>query len=196
MKGFIRNVAGILALAAVTGCATQPVRPTPIPPYLAMAFAKADLHTVGSISYQDEHGRAIGADDFAAQYHQKYRSFAMTKVLRNGLPDVTLRLHARSVEDSAQGLQRIAAVVDFRTCPKPSYPIDALRAHHTGKVTLNFLVSIDGYVKKAEITHSSGFPGLDQAAMVALVRCRFKPATSGGVPLETWSPVQYVWSMS
>jgi TonB family protein len=193
MKSLIRNFAAMLALAAAAGCATQPA---PIPPYLAMAFDKADLHTVGSISYEDESGRAISADDFAAQYHLKYRSFAMTKVLRNGLPDVTLRLHARSAEEGAQGLQRTAAVVDFRTCPKPSYPIDELRAHHTGKVTLNFLVSVDGYVKKAEITHSSRFPGLDQAAMVSLVRCRFKPATSGGAPFETWSPVQYVWAMS
>jgi TonB family protein len=194
MNRFIRHFTGILALAVVAGCATQP---TPIPPYLAMAFDKADLHTVGSISYQDEKGQAIGADDFAAQYHQKYRGFAMTKVAGNkDLPDVTLRLRPRSPAQNVQGFPTAAAVVDFRTCPMPIYPIDELRARHTGTVKLNFLVSIDGVVKKAEIATSSGFPGLDQAAMVSLVRCRFKPATSGGAPVETWSPVQYVWSMT
>jgi TonB family protein len=192
MNRFIRHFTGILALAAAVGCATQP---TPIPPYLSMAFDKADLHTVGSISYQDEHGQAISADDFAAQYHQKYRSFAMTKVARNGLPDVTLRLRSKSPEENGPRLPTTAAVADFKSCPKPEYPINDLRARHTGTVKLNFLISIDGVVKKAEITTSSGFPGLDQAAMVSLVRCRFKPATSGGVPVERWSPVQYVWDM-
>jgi len=95
----------------------------------------------------------------------------------------------------AAGQATTAAVVDFRTCPMPIYPIDELRARHTGTVTLNFLVSRDGYIRKAEIKTSSGFPGLDQAAMVSLVRCRFKPAMSAGPPVERWSPVQYMWSI-
>ncbi|SDD74155.1 TonB family C-terminal domain-containing protein [Massilia sp. PDC64] len=86
------------------------------------------------------------------------------------------------------------ALIDFRTCDRPAYPSDEVRAKHTGTVKLNFLVGVDGAIRKAEIRSSSGYPALDQAALAALSRYRFTPGTSAGVPAEKWSPVQYVWS--
>jgi TonB family protein len=87
------------------------------------------------------------------------------------------------------------AQIDFKTCGRPAYPPDEVRAKHTGTVKLNFLIGADGAVKKAEIGTSSGYPALDQAALVALSRCRFTPGTSAGAPAEKWSPVQYRWSI-
>ena len=86
-------------------------------------------------------------------------------------------------------------VIDFKTCDRPAYPPDEVRAKHTGMVKLNFLVGVDGAIKKAEIKSSSGYPALDQAALAALSRCRFTPGTSAGALAEKWSPVQYVWSI-
>jgi TonB family protein len=90
---------------------------------------------------------------------------------------------------------RTPAVVDFRSCPKPVYPRDELRAKHTGTVTLRFLISAEGGVRKVDVATSSGFPGLDQAALTMLGQCRFTPATLAGVPVETWQPVLYRWTI-
>ncbi len=87
------------------------------------------------------------------------------------------------------------AIIDFKTCPRPAYPPDEVRAKHTGLVKLNFLIGVDGAIKKAEIGTSSGYPALDQAALAALSRCRFTPGTSAGAPAEKWSPVHYRWSI-
>jgi len=38
------------------------------------------------------------------------------------------------------------------------------------------MIGVDGSVKASKITQSSGFRDLDKAALVALGKCRFKPA--------------------
>jgi TonB family protein len=87
------------------------------------------------------------------------------------------------------------AMIDFKTCDRPAYPPDELRARLTGMVKLNFLVGTDGAIRKTEIGTSSGHPALDQATLAALSRCRFTPGTSAGAPAEKWSPVQYRWTI-
>jgi protein TonB len=86
-------------------------------------------------------------------------------------------------------------VVDFNTCAKPEYPKSSQRNEETGTVMLQFLIGADGSVKGSQITKSSGFRDLDKAALVALGKCRFKPATENGQPVESWKPVQYVWNL-
>jgi D-alanyl-D-alanine endopeptidase (penicillin-binding protein 7) len=90
---------------------------------------------------------------------------------------------------------RTAAVVDFRSCNKPVYPKEDLEAGHAGAVTLSFLVGADGDVAASRVVRSSGHRGLDRAASTAIAKCRFKPATSNGQPVNVWAPVQYVWTL-
>jgi protein TonB len=85
--------------------------------------------------------------------------------------------------------------VNFDTCAKPEYPKSSLRNEETGTSTISFLISADGSVKDSKITRSSGFRDLDKAAVAALSKCRFKPATENGQAVETWSPVAYVWNL-
>jgi periplasmic protein TonB len=90
---------------------------------------------------------------------------------------------------------RTPAVADFNTCSKPEYPKSSLRNEETGVSTVSFLIGTDGGVKDSRIAKSSGFRDLDKAAQVALGKCRFKPATENGAPVESWQPVQYVWTL-
>jgi protein TonB len=90
---------------------------------------------------------------------------------------------------------RTAAVADFNTCSKPEYPKSSLRNEETGVSTISFLIGTDGSVKGSQVTKSSGFRDLDKAAQVALGKCRFKPATENGQAIESWQPVQYVWTL-
>lgn len=87
------------------------------------------------------------------------------------------------------------ALARFDTCTKPMYPADALASKAAGTVTLRFLIDTDGNVADAVVQRSSGTPSLDEAARVAIAKCRFTPATAGGKPQRAWVPVQYVWSL-
>ena len=93
------------------------------------------------------------------------------------------------------GPARTPAVVDFNTCSKPEYPKSSLRNEETGTSTILFKIAADGSVQGAAIQKSSGFRDLDRAAMAALSKCRFKPATENGTPVESSQPVQYVWTL-
>jgi protein TonB len=87
------------------------------------------------------------------------------------------------------------AVVDFNTCARPEYPKASQRNEETGTTVLEFLIGADGVVKESKIQHSSGFRDLDRAAQTALGRCRFKPGIVDGHPQESWTSVQYVWTL-
>lgn len=86
-------------------------------------------------------------------------------------------------------------VADFRSCAKPVYPAAELAELHTGTVTLGFQIATDGRVVDSGIWNSSGYPGLDRAAQEAIVKCRFVPAMAKGKPVQSWTKVQYVWTL-
>jgi len=95
---------------------------------------------------------------------------------------------------AAAGLTR-SAVIDFATCEKPHYPQADLSAGHTGSVTIAFQVDARGRIEQSNISKSSGYASLDEAARGALARCNFVPALRNGRPAETWQAVQYVWTL-
>lgn len=88
------------------------------------------------------------------------------------------------------------AIVNFNSCAKPVWPAHSLRQAQQGTVTLAFLVGADGAVRDSKIVKSSGHPLLDIAAMEGIAKCRFKAATADGQAVETWSRMQYVWTLS
>lgn len=87
------------------------------------------------------------------------------------------------------------AIANFESCERPKYPAESIKQHHTGTVSLGFLVAKNGTVRESKLMKSSGHVALDEAAHLALVKCRFKPATTKGKPVESWAAVQYVWSL-
>jgi bla regulator protein BlaR1 len=88
------------------------------------------------------------------------------------------------------------ALADFSTCEKPRWPKADLRAEHSGTVKLEFLISTTGEVTGSRVLGSSGYPGLDKAALTGIEKCRFKPATVRGVPVATAQKMQYVWVLN
>ena len=87
------------------------------------------------------------------------------------------------------------AVVDFKSCAKPQYPAEAIKANRTGKVTLAFEIGVDGKVVESKVENSSGHADLDEAARTAIGLCTFKPATQDGKPVQEWMKMQYVWTL-
>ncbi|MFT6180892.1 MAG: protein TonB [Paracoccaceae bacterium] len=75
--------------------------------------------------------------------------------------------------------QRIVSKPSAVSQPTPKYPSSARRAGHEGTVMLSFTVGTSGKVTSARVSKSSGHSPLDNAAIAAIRRWRFKPARNG-----------------
>jgi protein TonB len=71
--------------------------------------------------------------------------------------------------------------VPVRTFP-PEVPVSFSRGGSAGLVTVRFLVDVKGAVQEAAIEKSTHHE-LDEPAMKAVRKWRFKPATKDGVPV-------------
>lgn len=88
----------------------------------------------------------------------------------------------------------VPATFDAKNC-KAEYPKASLMNEEEGAVTMSFLVSADGSVLDSKVEKSSGFKGLDKAAVKGISACKFKPGTKDGAPAQTWAKVDYVWKL-
>jgi bla regulator protein BlaR1 len=111
-----------------------------------------------------------------------------------GLAAACLSVYANAAPDAAKA-EKTHAVVDFKSCAKPHYPAESLKAGNQGAVTLSFLIGVDGKAKESTVAKSSGFAPLDEAARTAIAKCSFKPATVAGKPVEDWMKMKYVWTL-
>ena len=77
--------------------------------------------------------------------------------------------------------------------PQPRYPPEALAAGVTGRVLLRIRVGVEGRVTAVHVFRSSGVRSLDQAALEAVRRWRFEPATERGraVASQAIVPVRF-----
>lgn len=64
--------------------------------------------------------------------------------------------------------------------PPPDYPARSLRRGDSGEVLVRVLVGADGQPRQVEVARSSSHRALDQAAVRAVRRWRFEPATRQG----------------
>jgi protein TonB len=69
---------------------------------------------------------------------------------------------------------------------QPEYPSSELRAQRDGQVSVRILIGIDGRVKAVEQVKATSSAFLEVTKRQALGKWRFKPATRGGVPEESW----------
>ncbi len=75
----------------------------------------------------------------------------------------------------------------------PVYPRDAEKKGFEGTVDLRILVTEKGTVGEVEIAQSSGFSSMDEAAVRAAKRTRFRPAIKNGRRVSMWInyPIQF-----
>lgn len=76
----------------------------------------------------------------------------------------------------------IPALPRYRDNPPPDYPQSARRRGYEGLVVLSVTVGTDGRAREITVKGSSGYELLDRAALDAVRRWRFDPATRRGVP--------------
>jgi protein TonB len=68
----------------------------------------------------------------------------------------------------------------------PDYPRLAEQAGITGLVWVKALVDEEGLVRKAILGKTSGVNSLDEAAVKAAYKCRYKPGIQNGRPVKVW----------
>lgn len=85
-------------------------------------------------------------------------------------------------------LPYIGASVDprFAGAFQPDYPSSEIRLQREGRVTVRVLVGTDGRVKAVEKVNATSDAFFEATRSRALAKWRFKPATRGGTPEESW----------
>ena len=98
----------------------------------------------------------------------------------------------REVEPEAVTPPRIDSAGHLKN-PPPRYPRLSRRLHEEGEVILVLWVLADGSVSDVEIETSSGYPRLDKAALKAVRKWRYTPATRNGeaIAYRYQQPVQF-----
>lgn len=77
---------------------------------------------------------------------------------------------------------------------KAQYPEEARRAEIEGSVLLKVTIDTEGRVVDVKVIRGVGY-GLDQAAVDALKRFKFKPAVKSGEAVSTTITYQYNWEL-
>lgn len=87
---------------------------------------------------------------------------------------------AHNTAPAAEPARETAAVLVRRV--EPWYPADARRSRRTGWVDVRFVVSADGSVTRASVVDADPKNVFDRAALSAVERWQFTPATRNGTP--------------
>lgn len=87
-----------------------------------------------------------------------------------------------------------SAQPDYLNNPPPPYPEECRCQGQQGTVMVKVLVSPRGTAQSVALSRSSGFGPLDRAALEAVRRWRFRAATMGGIPIESYVlvPIRFV----
>ncbi len=80
---------------------------------------------------------------------------------------------------------RVSAKPNYRRNPPPAYPAAARQRGEQGLVVLMVRVNACGRVDSLRLSNSSGHALLDSAALAAVRRWQFYPATAAGVPVAS-----------
>jgi protein TonB len=88
----------------------------------------------------------------------------------------------------------VPASFDPKNC-KVDYPKASLMNEEQGTTSMSFLITADGSVADSKLDKSSGFKGLDKAAIKSLSACKFKPGSKDGAAAQTWTKVDYAWKL-
>ena len=75
------------------------------------------------------------------------------------------------------------------------YPNESMKAKESGAVIMTICVSAQGKVESVEVTHSSGFPRLDKAALGIASEYVFQPATHHNHPVAACAPYRIVFEV-
>ncbi|MCE0524189.1 MAG: energy transducer TonB [Methylacidiphilales bacterium] len=94
--------------------------------------------------------------------------------------------HSQTATEASPALRGAEeAKPDYLRNPPPVYPEDSREAREQGIVILLVTVSASGKPTQISLQQSSHYPRLDRAALDAVRDWKFRPASLGGVTIES-----------
>lgn len=92
----------------------------------------------------------------------------------------------------------IGAQLDTRYASnfQPEYPSSEIRLNRDGKVAVRVLIGADGRVKAVERVSATSDAFFESTRRQAMNKWRFKPATRGGTPQESWKVINVRFTMT
>ncbi len=82
-----------------------------------------------------------------------------------------------------------SAAVQYLVPPMPEVPRASRRLNESGRVIVRVLITEAGLPERLSVEHSSGFARLDEAALAAVRKARFRPYTENGQAQSGWALV-------
>ncbi|GAB4552886.1 MAG: hypothetical protein Tsb007_07100 [Rhizobacter sp.] len=82
-----------------------------------------------------------------------------------------------------------ASEVQYLVKPAPEYPRLSVRAGESGLVVVAVYIDEAGLPRTVQVQQSSGHARLDESAVAAVKKARFKPYTQNGVPTAGWARI-------
>ena len=89
-----------------------------------------------------------------------------------------------------------ASAVQYLEPPVLVYPRASRRAGEAGRVLLRVFIDEQGLPRQVQVNRSSGFARLDEAAIEALRKARFKPCIADGQPVAGWALVPLTFELN
>lgn len=126
-------------------------------------------------------GKVDGEGTKAAPNTQKIRGFALA-------PEIS--------KSTASEPSRSFSRASYAYSPAPEYPERARRRGWEGVVLLAVLVDREGRPERIEVSRSSGFPTLDEAARGTVGGWRFYPARQDEEPVRSWVKIPIVFRLA
>ncbi|HEY9063584.1 MAG TPA: energy transducer TonB [Burkholderiaceae bacterium] len=80
-----------------------------------------------------------------------------------------------------------ASAVQYLEPPPLEYPRLSRRSNESGRVMVRVYIDTAGLPRTVQVNQSSGFVRLDDAAVAAVQKARFKPYTENGQPIAGWA---------
>jgi len=111
----------------------------------------------------------------------------LLNALSNGHPAGTGR------SDNGVGIE---GPISLRRDMKPLYPLGARQRGEEGTVVLEATVASDGHASAVAVISSSRFAELDRAAMRAVERAAFNPATEDGRIVEARAHITIIFRLT
>lgn len=96
---------------------------------------------------------------------------------------------------AAQNAAQAFTPVEVLSKPRPIYSTEARNLRLEGHVSLEVVFLSTGSVRVVRVLHGLGH-GLDEAAQQAALQVRFKPATRGGVPVDTDATIDITFELT
>ncbi len=90
---------------------------------------------------------------------------------------------------------RVEPAIDWNSCRRPDYPDISVKRREQGVVGVDVDLDAAGKVLRSRVAQSSGHSRLDSVTQRAVERCRFSPATVGGVAQAATATVRFTWKL-